>query len=98
MVVSRGSALGTGLAIVILIATAGATRALPSVHGMTPLPGRWVLTGNMSTDRDYPGAVLIPDGTVLVAGGSGHAPWSADLYDPATATFRPTQAMHNARA
>ncbi len=48
----------------------------------------------MSTERVYgPTATLIPNGTVLVAGGTdsdGHALNTAEIYDPASDTWTPT--------
>jgi hypothetical protein len=58
----------------------------------------------MGTARAFPAATLLPSGQVLIAGGLG---WldanlvhlaSAELYDPATHSFRPTGSMVNARA
>jgi hypothetical protein len=53
-------------------------------------------TGSMTTARDVPGGVTLPNGKVLVAGG-----WNAqngvlsdaELYDPATGAFSATGAM-----
>jgi len=50
--------------------------------------------GNLTRDREYPGAALLPDGRVLVAGGYdskglGIYLDSADLFDPKTGTFSP---------
>jgi hypothetical protein len=62
----------------------------------------FVLTGNMMMPRVGHSATLLPDGRVLVAGGS--KPTSIDLtstaeiYDPATGTFAETGAMAAARA
>lgn len=49
----------------------------------------WTATANMIEGRIFYAAVLLPDGTVLVAGGSDHLPdgalvllASAELYDP----------------
>jgi hypothetical protein len=54
--------------------------------------GVFVATGSMTTPRLYHSATLLPDGTVLIAGGINE--WtpltSAEIYDPATRTFRPT--------
>jgi len=56
--------------------------------------------GVMSDVRKYHSATLLPNGTVLVAGGmnaSGVALFSADIYDPATDTFTPTGPLAFAR-
>src|SRR5436190_22961606 len=59
----------------------------------------WVLVKNlMSSDRSNASAALLTDGRVLVAGGVGSAPWTADVYDPRTKSFTPTPDMHDARS
>ena len=66
--------------------------------GLVRATGPWVLTGSMSVARQGHTATVLPNGTVLAAGGwdgvnfnSHHA--SADLYDPSTGTWVPTGAM-----
>ena len=61
-------------------------------------------TGSMSTRREFHTATLLPDATVLIAGGddSGdpdnmHALASAELYNPATGSFSPAASMATAR-
>jgi uncharacterized protein (TIGR03437 family) len=72
-----------------------------------PLTGTFAATQSMSTPRDFHSATLLPDGTVLVAGGvqSGCMPWgclppllaSAEIYDPATSGFLTTGRLASAR-
>ena len=59
----------------------------------------WTATGSMGTARDSHTSTLLPNGKVLVAGGtSTGAPLpSAELYDPATGTFSATGSMGTAR-
>ena len=56
-------------------------------------------TGNMTTRRAWHSATLLPNGKVLIAGGSdGSQPLaSADLYDPATSMFASTGNMTTIR-
>lgn len=59
-------------------------------HGCDPEaapPEHWVSAAPMSAARQRHSALRMPDGKVLVAGGSG--PTSADLYDPDTDTWTP---------
>ena len=53
--------------------------------------------GSMNSARSGHTATLLPNGTVLLAGGNG-APSSAELYDPAAGTFSPAGSMVAARS
>jgi hypothetical protein len=60
----------------------------------------WTATGMMADPRHSHVAILLPDGSVLVAG--GHAPGdqptdSAELYDPDTGTWNAIANMHAKR-
>jgi hypothetical protein len=58
-----------------------------------PLPGAWTQTSLPGTQRDPRvdnfGMARLPDGRVLLVGGVGPDPASAELYDPATNAFAP---------
>lgn len=63
-----------------------------------PATGTFARTGSMTTPRYDQAAALLPDGRVLIAGGSlWGLPTSAELFDPATGTFEPTASMTVAR-
>lgn len=71
-----------------------------SASGATPTAalGSWIVTGSPSVDRGTNSITVgLIDGRVLVAGGGSEALDSAELYDPATGTWSPTAAMHDAR-
>src|SRR5438034_1166083 len=58
----------------------------------------WVPTGSLVTARARHTATLLPNGKVLVAGGSnGPALSSAELYDPASGTWTATGSLGTAR-
>lgn len=62
-----------------------------------PNPNTWTYTGgNMSCSYVNHTATLLPNGQVLVAGGSGNSPKVAQLYDPTTDTWTPTGSLINA--
>ncbi|MGE6759827.1 kelch repeat-containing protein [Corallococcus interemptor] len=67
------------------------------------VPGTWALTGPMVVGslRLYSTATLLPDGKVLVAGGSeaqrGQCTNTAELYDPASNTWSATGSMLECR-
>jgi hypothetical protein len=55
-----------------------------------PATGTWTPTGLLSVSRARQGAMLLPDGTALVAAGStGQATLTSETYNPATNTWTP---------
>jgi large repetitive protein len=65
-----------------------------------PTTGTFSPTGSMTTARNLHTATLLPDGRVLITGGSDTfdlAVATAELYDPTTGTFSPTGSMAAAR-
>ena len=81
--------------------------------GFTPLAelydpsnGSFTLTGSMNIPRSDAGAALLPDGRVLVAGGSLNSArytgsldpsTTAEIYDPIAGTWSPTGKLHSSR-
>jgi len=68
---------------------------LASADVFDPRTGRFHRTpGDMTVPRDRPTATLLPDGTVLIAGGQNGAsgPRLAELFHPDTETFTPLAA------
>jgi uridylate kinase len=67
-----------------------------------PKTGKFSATGWMADGRDDSTATLLSNGRVLIAGGEDagittNLLASAELYDPATGTFKPTGTMRTAR-
>jgi len=67
-----------------------------------PASGAFTTTGNLNTGRYLHTSTLLNDGTVLIAGGEGDASSgrylaTAELYNPATGSFTPTNNMTTAR-
>ena len=61
-----------------------------------PGTGEWTATGKMTEARNYFTATLLPNGSVLVAGGGANY-LEAELYDPATGTWMTTGSMAEGR-
>ncbi len=62
--------------------------------------GAWTPAASMSVERSYHSATLLPSGEVLVAGGNdngGATLATAELYDPATDSWRATGSMASPR-
>jgi large repetitive protein len=77
--------------------------APPATPSTVPLAAPWSATGSMITGRAEHTATLLPDGTVLVAGGVADnreetVLASAELYDPNTGTWTATGSMTNPRS
>lgn len=69
-----------------------------------PATGQWASAGEMSTPRERHSATSLPDGKVLVTGGSwdggsngGYSIDSAEIYDPATGQWSLTGSMNYSR-
>ncbi len=85
----------------------GAIRQISTAELYDPATGRFSATGSMHSPRMGQTATLLPNGQVLIAGGQndnglGAQDWpnalaSAEVYDPASGTFKPTGSMHTAR-
>jgi hypothetical protein len=81
-----------------------------STHGgaalFDPASGTWTSTGSLATGRSSHTATLLPNGKVLVAGGTNSIYGfpslgilaSAELYDPASGTWTPTGNLAGARS
>jgi len=67
-----------------------------------PASGTWSTTASMASARHWHTATLLPNGKVLVSGGStsgngSSSLASAEVYDPASGTWRVTASMASAR-
>jgi hypothetical protein len=99
-----GRVLITGGAASLL----GNQNAVASSWTYDPGTGKFTPTGSMTTARLRHTAALLPDGRVLIAGGSASALTgtvnmpdglkSAELYDPVTGTFMATGSMTTPRS
>lgn len=81
----------------------GPCEPLASAELYNPATGTFSAAGTMTTTRVFPTATLLPNGQVLIAGGTSNGystnPLnSAELYNPATGIFSATGSMIAARA
>jgi hypothetical protein len=87
----------------VLAAGGYGTGFLSSAELFDPVAGagEWAFTGSMHEMRWETAAALLPDGRVLVAGGTGNNALSpvrtAEVYDPATGTWATTGSMSHER-
>lgn len=78
----------------------GGSGIVASTELFDPATGRFTAGPPMTTPRTGHAAVLLPNKTVLIAGGADHGEQplvSAEIYDPATNRFTPTAGMKTAR-
>jgi hypothetical protein len=99
-----GRVLVTGGACPRCFETCYCSYPLSTAEIYDPTTERFTSTGSMSAARMDHTATLLPDGKVLIVGGSGERwagtwdnPLVAELYDPATGEFTRTGSLHYAR-
>ena len=89
----KGRGVKTGVVLALLL-LAGHNSKAPAQSA-----GTFTATGPMSVSRVGHTATLLPNGSVLIAGGSSGGAFlaSAEIYHPSTRTFSVTASMNTAR-
>jgi hypothetical protein len=103
---SRGGQTATLLpdgTVLVAGGTPGSSRftdALATAEIYDPAAGVWSGAAGMRTDRQYHTATLLPDGTVIVTGGTGSTETTAaaEIYDPRSKSWSAIGDMHEVRA
>ena len=93
--------IGLRTARVAVVDNAPLSPQAVTVSGYGAGPNAWAPTGSMAAARASSTATVLPDGDVLVAGGTnGFESYldGAELYDPSTGQFGTTGSLHQARA
>ena len=84
----------------LLLALAGWSKSVVATTAPAQTLGSWTATGSLTTARFSHTETLLPNGKVLVAGGTDSNFFSfasAELYDPATGLWTATGSMATAR-
>jgi N-acetylneuraminic acid mutarotase len=75
--------------------------AVSSAELYDPATEKWIVAGSLNTSRNKHTATLLPNGNVLITGGTGNSfPYilsSTELFSPTTETWSFTSPMNNAR-
>ena len=91
----NGNALAAGGS-----STASTSTALASAEVYNPTTGNWTASGSLANARYYFQMVLLPDGSVLAAGGydlHDNPVARAEVYSPATGNWTTTGSLAVAR-
>lgn len=86
---------------VLIVGNSGvgtAAAKLLTYDSTTPTSSSWATAGTMVNTRYNHAAVVLDDNTVLVTGGFGADPKSAEIYNPDTNTWSSVTGMATARA
>lgn len=90
-----------GLALLALPGCGGASSTSPKAQPVAAKVGSWASAGSVGEARGGQSASLLGNGTVLIAGGQPVDPnaaiRSAEIFDPATGKWRPTNGMTTPR-